>query len=338
MFALIVAGVLLPACKSKKASSTVSSAAPVTAEVSTRVNILEVNVVNNEIIVHGSNLAIVSMARVGYGQNTSLMTIKSKQDNMMVLTPKAALEFLVGRTYDLILSSAYGATNFPLLFELPDNSVTPAKLQNGAVGATKLGNMGASDGDVLRWNGIHSTWEASPANLSRYQGTWNPNLGSPDSNPLIGDFHIVNVNGVYDGRTWAVGDQAVWDGEAWDQIPSNNNVISVYGRTGVIVAQTNDYTWAQINKTDSSIFDITDVDDIGLADGKVLKWSASANKWQPATDDTGASANVVTMVNGQVGNVVLDTDDLLEGATNKFFSNARTRSALSVTAPLNYNA
>jgi len=35
------------------------------------------------------------------------------------------------------------------------------------------------------------------------------------------------------------------------------NVSSVFGRTGTVVAATNDYTWAQINKTTSNIADIT---------------------------------------------------------------------------------
>jgi hypothetical protein len=35
------------------------------------------------------------------------------------------------------------------------------------------------------------------------------------------------------------------------------NVTSVFGRTGAVVAATNDYTWAQINKTTSSLADLT---------------------------------------------------------------------------------
>lgn len=36
-----------------------------------------------------------------------------------------------------------------------------------------------------------------------------------------------------------------------------SGVSSVFGRTGAVVSQTNDYTWAQINKTTSSLADIT---------------------------------------------------------------------------------
>ncbi len=47
------------------------------------------------------------------------------------------------------------------------------------------------------------------------------------------------------------------------------SVTSVFGRTGAVVATTNDYTWAQVNKTTSSIGDITTKDHhllSGLAD------------------------------------------------------------------------
>jgi hypothetical protein len=40
-------------------------------------------------------------------------------------------------------------------------------------------------------------------------------------------------------------------------VTSGGSVSSVFGRTGVVTAQTNDYTWAQINKATSSIADIT---------------------------------------------------------------------------------
>lgn len=45
----------------------------------------------------------------------------------------------------------------------------------------------------------------------------------------------------------------------------------------------------------------------------------------------------VTTVNGQNGTVVLDTDDIAEG-TNLYFTDARSRSAISVSGDLNYNS
>ena len=52
-----------------------------------------------------------------------------------------------------------------------------------------------------------------------------------------------------------------------------------------------------------------------------------------------ATPNSVTSVNSYAGpNVVLTSDDVTEGAANKYFTTARARAAVSATSPLSYNA
>ena len=52
-----------------------------------------------------------------------------------------------------------------------------------------------------------------------------------------------------------------------------------------------------------------------------------------------ATPNSVTSVNAYAGpNVVLTSDDVAEGATNKYFTTARARAVVSATSPLSYNA
>ena len=52
-----------------------------------------------------------------------------------------------------------------------------------------------------------------------------------------------------------------------------------------------------------------------------------------------ATPNSVTSVNSYAGpNVVLTSDDVTEGSTNKYFTTARTRAVVSATSPLSYNA
>ena len=48
--------------------------------------------------------------------------------------------------------------------------------------------------------------------------------------------------------------------------PATSDVTSVFGRTAAVVAQTNDYTWAQINKATSNIADITTKSHTSLTD------------------------------------------------------------------------
>ena len=50
------------------------------------------------------------------------------------------------------------------------------------------------------------------------------------------------------------------------------------------------------------------------------------------------SSSAVISVNSQTGSVVLNSDNINEGTTNKYFTDSRSRNALSVSSPLNYNS
>lgn len=50
------------------------------------------------------------------------------------------------------------------------------------------------------------------------------------------------------------------------------------------------------------------------------------------------NATAVNSVNGQTGTVVLNSDNINEGSTNLYFSDARARTAVSANAPLSYNS
>lgn len=49
------------------------------------------------------------------------------------------------------------------------------------------------------------------------------------------------------------------------------------------------------------------------------------------------SSASVTSVNGQSGAVILNTDHISEGATNKYYTDARVKAAITVSAPLTFN-
>ena len=60
-------------------------------------------------------------------------------------------------------------------------------------------------------------------------------------------------------------------------------------------------------------------------DGQVLTYDSATGLWINETPAAGA----VDSVNGQTGVVVLDTDDISEGSTNLYFTDARARSAIA---------
>jgi len=92
-------------------------------------------------------------------------------------------------------------------------------------------------------------------------------------------------------------------------------VQSVFGRVGDIVAETGDYEPSQLAQQ-------------GATDGQVLTWSTVLGSWVPGTVGGGA----VDSVNGQTGAVVLDSDDIDEGLTNLYFTEARANAASAVVA------
>lgn len=106
-----------------------------------------------------------------------------------------------------------------------------------------------------------------------YQGTWDANANSPALASGVGTkghYYVVSVAGTtnLDGNnSWQVGDWAVFNGVSWNEVDNATAVSSVFGRTGAVTSATNDYTWAQIDKTTSSLADITTASAADLTSG-----------------------------------------------------------------------
>ncbi len=96
-------------------------------------------------------------------------------------------------------------------------------------------------------------------------------------------------------------------------ITGGSSVTSVFGRTGVVVAATNDYTWAQINKTTSSFADITtrsatDINsgtlaDVRLTSNVALKNIDNAFSAVQTINVTGASSILNIAANNSTTNI-----------------------------------
>lgn len=99
--------------------------------------------------------------------------------------------------------------------------------------------------------------------------------------------------------------------------PLPNNVYSVFGRVGNVVATEGDYTLDQLSGVTIA----------SPASGQVLKYNGSA--WVNSTED-----NPVTSVFGRTGIVTAqtgdyNTDQVGEGLINQYYTNARSRAAIS---------
>lgn len=75
-----------------------------------------------------------------------------------------------------------------------------------------------------------------------YRGTWNAATNTPTipaaSSSNKGDYYVVNVAGStnIDGETdWKIGDWLISNGTTWDKIDNTESVISVAGKTGIVL-------------------------------------------------------------------------------------------------------
>lgn len=120
----------------------------------------------------------------------------------------------------------------------------------GGTGETRI-VRDAGDGvpGIYTFDGV--SWVVSGGGNSNDLGWFATPLALTTAHPTAddGNFAIVGTT----DTVW------VWDSDttSWLDTGLNGLVTSVFGRTGPVTAQANDYTWNQINKATSSLADIT---------------------------------------------------------------------------------
>ncbi|MFN0015007.1 MAG: tail fiber domain-containing protein [Saprospiraceae bacterium] len=189
-------------------------------------------------------------------------------------------------------------------FELANNAVQTAKIQNAAVTGDKLAQMGAFNGQVLKWNG--TTWapaqDTGPDNWGTQSVVTTASLsgfGTP-GNPLT-----IDQQGATNGQVLK------WNGAAW--VPGNDNNAGA-DNWGTQTAVTN--TTIAGNGTAGSPLGIAPQ---GATNGQVLKFNGLS--WLPADDQIGAdnwgtqTAQVQPRLLGN-GTAANPLDLAQQGATN----------------------
>lgn len=93
-----------------------------------------------------------------------------------------------------------------------------------------------------------------PNNIFQYVSNWDASTNTPtlvDGTGSTGQVYRVNVAGTQDlgsgSQDYAIGDKVVYNNAGvWEKWDTNDEVTSVFGRTGPVVAQAGDYTPAQV--------------------------------------------------------------------------------------------
>ncbi|CAC9972906.1 beta strand repeat-containing protein [Flavobacterium panici] len=93
-----------------------------------------------------------------------------------------------------------------------------------------------------------------PNSVMEYKGVYNASTNTPtlvNGTGNTGDVYRVTVSGSgVNNLNFVVGDYVVYNGTTWEKQHSGaDNVVSVFGRAGVVTAMSGDYTTAQVNET-----------------------------------------------------------------------------------------
>lgn len=176
----------------------------------------------------------------------------------------------------------------------------------------------------------------------QYQGTWNasgntPALSGAGGGGSQGHYYRVSVAGAtsLDGvADWNVGDYVVNNGAAWEKIDNSDQVVSVHGRQGTVVANAGDYTAAQVGFAPAGNLAATDVQTaIEELDGE--KISALADDASPQLGgNLNAQGNAITGVARDI-RVVSGTSDTLVAADADRYLRCTNAGAVTVTVPPN---
>ena len=129
--------------------------------------------------------------------------------------------------------------------ELSGTYASPS-LVNSAVTGKVLTGLNVTGGSVTATDSILAAFGKVQNQIngliggSIYQGTWNASTNTPTLASGVGTkgyYYIVSVAGTtnLDGITdWNVGDWAIYDGTAWQQVDNTDAVVSVNGFTGAV--------------------------------------------------------------------------------------------------------
>ncbi len=176
--------------------------------------------------------------------------------------PSVPVASVFGRTGVVV------ATANDYSFSLLSGSATLAQLptipasQTSGFGSAALLNSAVANGVATLDGSGKLTTAQIPASLVGavvYQGVWNAATNTPalaSGTGTKGFYYKVSTPGTItiDGiNSWNLGDTIIFDGTNWDKIDGQAiEVVSVFGRSGSVVAAANDYSFAQLSGTASN--------------------------------------------------------------------------------------
>ncbi|HOF00365.1 MAG TPA: tail fiber domain-containing protein [Spirochaetota bacterium] len=260
----------------------------------------------------GSNGIFIKNGKVGVGNNAPVYPLDVSGSIRM---SSGSLVFPDGST---MTSAATGSASS--LSNSADVAITADSDSNGS-GAILM-KIGGSEKMVITNGGYVGINTATPASTL--------SVGANSQFQVNSTGNIVKINNVaisFPSTQGTPGQVLTNDGSgtlSWTSPPSAP-VTSVFGRTGVVIAAAGDYTWAMINKTTSSLADITTRSAADLTSGNLAiarmptggNWTLSSNL------NIDSNTMVVDYTNNRVGLLTATPASTLSvGANSQFQVNS----------------
>jgi len=199
-------------------------------------------------------------------------------------------------------STVSDLVNNTSLFKASDNVTLPL----GSISDVTLSSV--SDGQSIKWDEANSKWI-----------NYTPTSGAAATIDYLNDVNNVEITDIANGQV------IVWDSTNSKWINSTLEAVihTIEALDDVALSSIQDGQVLQWNSAQSNWVNVnlrhllSELDDIDFStspsSGQVLQFDGS--KWKPYT----LPPDVVTSVNGQTGDVSIDTDDVSEGANNKYY-------------------
>lgn len=217
------------------------------------ISISKIQIINHQIIITGTNLNKVSSFSIKEDLTNNPFLIESSTATTIIANAQENVTFAAGKVLDFIFSNAHASATYSVNFSLCDSDLN---------GKGFNCSITPNDKEVLAYDAVSGKWKPRAVNGLSYKGAWDSTGALPTAiDP--GDYYIVSVaSGPY-----FIGDWIVFNGTTFDHIQNSNAIVSVFGRTGVVVAAEGDY-----NLTKMSDVDLTTVAPVN---GNILKFNGT---------------------------------------------------------------
>lgn len=192
------------------------------------VTVSNVQVINHQLVITGTNLDSVSEFQIKEDNTTSSLQIESKSNTTLVANTLSNITFGAGKVLDFIFSNANAAATFQVNFSLCQSTL----------GGAGFSCTTPNDKEVLSFDASTNKWKPRSMSGLSYKGAWDANDLEP-TGAQAGDYFIVSVANL---PTYDVGDWIVFNGTSFDLIDNSQAIVSVAGKTGAVTLNLSDLT------------------------------------------------------------------------------------------------